>query len=110
VQPPEGAGSLHVFVLDVDRRPTLAFEARDIGEAREICRDADLLTDLLALTSDGAPVCAPGSTLIARAAAAAEIAAFRHAAGQAPSSDQPTMAFLIRIDGVMVVSVGPGQA
>ncbi|MGQ0684190.1 hypothetical protein [Bradyrhizobium sp.] len=45
VQQPEGAGSLHVFVLEIDRRPTLAFQARDIGEAQEICRDADLLTD-----------------------------------------------------------------
>lgn len=106
---PEGAGAFQVFVLDVDRRPTLAFEARDLAEAQEISGDADLRTDLMALTSDGTPVCAPGSTLIPRAASSDEIAAFRHALAQAPASDEPTMTFLIKIDGVMVVTVGPDQ-
>lgn len=104
------AGSLQVFVLDIDHRPTLAFEAPDHEQAREICRDADLRADLVTLTSDGAPICAPNSTLVPRAAAPEEIAAFQHAVGQAPASDQPTMAFLVKIDGIMVVSVGPDQA
>jgi hypothetical protein len=106
-QRPDGGDSLQVFVLDIDRRPTLAFEARDIADAQDICRDADLRTDLIALTSGGAPVCAPGSSLIPRAAEPEEIAAFQHAVGQAPPSDQPTMTFLIKIDGVMVVTVDP---
>ncbi|WP_065751917.1 hypothetical protein [Bradyrhizobium paxllaeri] len=109
-QRPDGSGPLQVFVLDIDRRPTLAFEANDLAEAREICRDADLRTDLSALTSDGIPVCAPGSTLSPRAAAQEEIAAFRHAAERAPASSQPTMTFLIKIDGVMVVTISPDQA
>lgn len=109
-QQPDRSGSLEIFVLDVDGRPTLAFEACDPAEAQEICCDADLRTDLVALTSDGAPVCTPGSTLVARAAAQEEIAAFRHAAGRAPPSDQPTMAFLIGIDGVTVVAIGPERA
>ena len=111
--PPQRAdesGSLQVFVLDIDRRPTLAFEATDLAQAQEICRDADLRTDLVVLTSDGAPVCSPNSTLTARAAAQEEIAAFRHAVERAPATDQPTMTFLIKIDGVMVVAVGPDQA
>lgn len=106
----EEAGSLQVFVLDIDERPTLAFEAPDLAEAQEICRDADLRTDLIALTSDGVPVCALNSALVPRAAAQKEIAAFRHAVEQAPASNQPTMTFLIKIDGVMVVTVGPEQA
>ena len=107
LQRPENAGSLQVFVLEIDCKPTLAFEAPDLAEAQEICRDADLRADLMALTSDGAPVCAPNSGLLPRVAAQEEIAAFRHAVGQAPASDQPTMTFLIKIDGIMVVTVDP---
>jgi hypothetical protein len=106
-QRPKKIGSLRVFVLEVDRRPTLAFEALDLAEAQDICRDADLRTDLIALTSNGAPVCSPNSALVPRLAAKEEIAAFQHAVGQAPASDMPTMAFLIKIDGVVVVTVGP---
>jgi hypothetical protein len=106
-EPADGAGSLQVFVLDIDRKPTLAFEANGLAAAREICRDADLRADLAALTSDGIPVCGPDSTLGLRAATQEEIAAFRHAVERAPASDQPTMTFLIKIDGVMVVTVGP---
>jgi hypothetical protein len=109
-QRPDRSGSLQVFVLDIDRRPTLAFEADGLAAAQEICRDADLRADLAALTSDGAPVCAPSSTLSLRAAAPEEIAAFRHAVERAPVSGQPTMTFLIKIDGVMVVTVGPERA
>ena len=100
-------GSLQVFVLEVDRRPTLAFEALDLAEAQDICRVADLRTDLIALTSNGAPICASNSALAPRLAAQEEIAAFRHAVGQAPASNMPTMTFLIKIDGVVVVTVGP---
>jgi hypothetical protein len=36
-----------------------------------------------------------------------EIAAYKRAVKLAPASDEPTMAFLIKIDGVIVVAVGP---
>ena len=49
----DGSGSLQVFVLDIDRKPTLALEATGLAAAQEICRDPDLRTDLIALTSDG---------------------------------------------------------
>ena len=104
---PDGSGSLQVFVLDIDRKPTLAFEASGLAAAQEICCDADLRADLTAFTSDGGPVCAPNSMLSARVAAQEEIATFRHAVERAPASHQPTMTFLIKIDGVMVVTVGP---
>jgi hypothetical protein len=38
------------------------------------------------------------------------MSAFQRAVGLAPASEQPTMTFLIKIDGVMVVTVGPEQA
>ena len=56
---PDGSRSLQIFVLEIDGRPTLAFEAPDLAEAQEICRDADLSADLTALKSNGVPVCTP---------------------------------------------------
>ena len=103
-------GSLAVFVLDIDGRPTLAFEADDVAEAQEICGASELRADLAALTSDGVPLCAPHSTFSLRQAVREEIATFRHAVARAPASDQPTMTFLVKIDGVVVVTVGPEQA
>lgn len=107
---PDGSRSLQVFVLEIEGRPTLAFEAPDLAEAEEICRDADLRADLTALKSNGDPVCNPESPFRPRPAAPEEILAFRRAVELAPASEQPTMAFLIKIDGVMVVTVGPEQA
>jgi hypothetical protein len=107
---PDGSHSLQIFVLEIDERPTLAFEASDLAEAQEICRDPDLRADLTALKSSGVPVCTPESVLTPRAAAQEEMSAFQRAVGLAPASKQPTMTFLIKIDGVMVVTVGPEQA
>lgn len=106
-QPP--GGSLAVFVLDIDGRPTLAFEADGAVDAQEISNSPELRADLAALTSDGVPLCPPRSTLSVRPAEREEIAAFRHAVARAPASDQSTMTFLIRIDGLVVVTLGPEQ-
>ncbi|WP_407180955.1 hypothetical protein [Bradyrhizobium sp. STM 3562] len=96
-----------IFVLEVDGRPTLAFEAAGADEAAEISRDADLRTDLCALTSVGVPICTATATLAPRPASRDEIAAFERAVHLAPASDEPTMAFLIQVDGVVVVSMDP---
>jgi hypothetical protein len=96
-----------VFTLEVDGRPVLAFAANDLSEAQDICGDTDLRTDLCALTSGGAPICSGTAMLAARAATQAETVAYERALGLAPESDEPTMAFLITIDGVTVISVGP---
>ena len=106
---PDGSHSLQIFVLEIDGRPTLAFEAPDLAEAQEICRDADLRADLTALKSNGDPVCDPELSLTPRPAAQEEILAFKRAVELAPASEQPTMTFLIKIDGVMVVAVEPEQ-
>ena len=103
-QRPDVTGSLQVFVLDIDRRST-PFEAIGLAVAQELCCDGSA-ADLTAYRDSGA-VCAPNSMLSARVAAQEEIATFRHAVERAPASHQPTMTFLIKIDGVMVVTVGP---
>jgi hypothetical protein len=99
--------SLQIFTLEINGRPTLAFEAPALAEACEICFDADLRTDLSALTSDGIPICTGNATLAPRPAVQEEIVAFKRAVELAPASDEPTMAFLIKIDGVIVVAVDP---
>ena len=104
---PDEPQSLQIFTLEIDGRPTLVFEAMGLAEACGICLDADLRSDLRALTSDGIPICAEDANLSPRPATQEEIAAFKHAVELAPTSDEPTMAFLIKIDGVMVVAVDP---
>jgi hypothetical protein len=98
---------LQIFTLEINSRPTLVFEAMGFAEACEICLDAELRLDLSALTSDGVPIYTEDATLVSRPAVQAEVAAFQRAVELAPTSDEPTMAFLIKIDGVVVVAVGP---
>ena len=50
---PDEPQSLQIFTLEIDGRPTLVFEAMGLAEASGICLDADLRSDLRALTSDG---------------------------------------------------------
>jgi hypothetical protein len=88
-------------------RRRLSFEAMGFAEACEICLDAELRLDLSALTSDGVAIYEEGATLAPRPAVQAEIAAFERAVELAPTSDEPTMAFLIKIDGMVVVAVDP---
>ena len=102
---PDGSEPPRIFTLDIDGRPTLVFEATGMAEAREICIDPDFRSDLGALTSEGVAVCGKGATLTPRPAMQDEIAAFQRAVGLAPASDEPTMTFLIKVDGVMVIAV-----
>lgn len=94
-----------IYTLEIDNRSILAFEAADMAEAQGICRDPDLRIDLCALTSEGTAICSEAAVLAVRAADANEIAAFERAVRLAPASDEPTMAFLIKVDGVVVVSL-----
>jgi hypothetical protein len=73
-------GPSQIFTLEINGRPTLVFEATGLAEA---------------------------ATLSSRPAVQKEISAFKHAVELAPASDEPTMAFLVKIDGVIVVAVPP---
>ena len=95
------------FVLEIDGKPTLAFEARSVAEAQEICSDPDLKADLCTLTSAGIPICADTAALSARPAKRREIVSFQRAVQLAPASDEPTMVFLVNLDGVVVVAIDP---
>ena len=101
--------ALGIFTLEIDGRPTLVFEAKGIAEACDICLDSEMKLDLGELMSDGVPIYTEGATLVPRPAVQSEIAAFKRAVELAPASDEPTMAFLIKIDGVVVVAVDRGN-
>jgi hypothetical protein len=94
-----------IFALDIDGKPTLVFDATGIEEARVICQDDTLRADLCTMTAQGAPICAVNSLLQARLASSAEVSAFEYAVKRAPPSDEPTMAFLVKIDGTVVIAI-----
>lgn len=97
-----------VFVLEVDGRPTLAFEAPDADVADELCDDDLLRTDLISVTANGRPVCSTHSRLTTRFASPSEIAVFENAFRRSPASDAPLIVFLIKIDGIVMMSLDPG--
>jgi hypothetical protein len=69
-----------VYTLDVDGTPTLMFKARNQLEARELCREAWLRSDLISQTSNGSPLSAATSKFSARIATAEEAKLFGEAA------------------------------
>jgi hypothetical protein len=44
-----------VFTIEVDGRPMVAFEAKQLREANELCNEDWFRADLSALSSNGAP-------------------------------------------------------
>ena len=98
-----------VFTLDINGRPTLVLEAADIEFARGICSVSDFRMDLAGVTSNGVSICPPNALLAVRGATKEEVTAFKRAVGLAPPSDEFTFAFLIKVDRVNLVSIGPTQ-
>ena len=87
-----------IFTLEVDRRPTLAFEAHSVQEARQLCKESWLLSDLLSLKSDGARICTSQAKLSVRTSSTEEAAFFRQAAAAVEPSDEIVLAYLIKLD------------
>lgn len=96
---------VQIFALDIDGKPTLVFDAAGIEEAREMCRDDALRADLSTMTAQGIPICAIDSQLEARLASPAEVSAFEYAFQRAPPSEERTMAFLVNVDGTVVIAI-----
>ena len=87
-----------VFTLDVDGRPTLAFEASCTREAQEICKGAWLRDDLIVLSSGGVPICSDQSKLSVRPATDDEVVIYEQASEVAKPSDDMVLAYLIELD------------
>jgi hypothetical protein len=68
-----------VFTIEIDGKPTLAFEARQLREAAELCKEQWLRADLDTLSSNGVPLYGVGSKLRARMANELERATYQEA-------------------------------
>src|SRR3982074_1964254 len=60
--------SLSIFAIEVDGKPTLAFEAKRYSEAEAICGDDELRAKLRLLKSGGVPLCGDNALLAVRPA------------------------------------------
>jgi hypothetical protein len=93
------SSSALIFTLDIDGKPTLAFEARKLREATQLCGEEWLRADLAVLSSNGVPLARKDSCLKARTANDAERAAYREAAQMAKASDDLFLVYLVELDG-----------
>jgi hypothetical protein len=88
-----------IFTIDVDGKPTVAFEAQRFREAAELCAEQWLRDDLSALTSGGVPLYRVGSKLRARKSNETEMEIYREAVRAPETVDDILLAYLIEVDG-----------
>jgi hypothetical protein len=95
-----GQLSLSIFTIEVDGKPTLAFEAKRYSEAEAICQGEQLRTKLSALESGDFPL-APGENAIldVRLANRDEAALYKQAAAGSQSIDDLLLVYLVELDG-----------
>ncbi len=89
-----------IFTIEIDGNPTIAFEARNMAEARGLCKEQWLLDDLGALSSGGSALCSVGAKLAVRRATERETLVYREAEQSIPASDDLVLAYLVELDGV----------
>jgi hypothetical protein len=89
-----------VFTIEIGGTPTLTFEAQNLREARELCREKWLKADLAEATSDGAPLWDGKAKLRARIALPDERALFAEAKKNGQTSDGLMLVCLVGLDGV----------
>jgi hypothetical protein len=90
--------SLSIFTIEVDGKPTLAFEAKRYSEAEAICGDEELRAKLSLLKSGGVPICGDNA-LDVRLAHPDEAAFYRQAVGTSQSIDDLLLVYLVELDG-----------
>jgi hypothetical protein len=89
-----------VFAIEIDGKPTIAFEAKNLREASELCKEDWLRADLGDLKSNGAPLCSPTAKLRVRLADEMEIRIYRTAHEEVDeASDDLVLAYLVELDG-----------
>jgi hypothetical protein len=87
-----------IFTIEIDGNPTLSFEAKNMTEARGLCKEHWLLDDLGALSSGGLALCGVGAKLAVRRATEGESQVFREAERSVPASDDLVLAYLVELD------------
>ena len=93
------AAFARVFTLEVDGRPTLAFEASGTREAQQLCQELWLHNDLSILTSGGVRLRTAKSKLSVRLAFPDEATVFALVANKMKPSEDMVLAYLVDLDG-----------
>jgi hypothetical protein len=86
-----------IFTLDIDGKPILSFEAKNLRESSELCREQWLRDEVAELKSYGISLWDGKAALKTRYASDAEKAAFLEATGEAPL-DEMILVYLVRLD------------
>jgi hypothetical protein len=88
-----------VFVLEIDQRPILAFEATSAREAQELSKEQWLLDDLKRLRSDGEPLWDGKARIRIGPAAGEQVSEVKAAIGARASGSELTIIYLLPLDG-----------
>jgi hypothetical protein len=88
-----------VFTIEIDGKPTVAFEAKSLRAASEICNAPWLREDFTSAYSNGAPLWDGKAPLRARMGYEDEIATFSEASKDAQPSDGMLLVYLVELDG-----------
>ena len=98
-----------IFTIEVGGTPTLTFEAQNLREAHELCREQWLKDDLTEAKSNRVPLWDGNAMLRARIALPDESAVFAEAKNSGQPSDGLTLVYLVELDGgADEESVDPG--
>jgi hypothetical protein len=89
-----------IWTLEVDGKPTLAFEAKKYREANELCHEDWLRVELGLQKFNSVPLCGADSYLRIRLARPAEMVLYRQATEANNSSDDTKLVYLIELDDV----------
>jgi hypothetical protein len=87
-----------VFTIEISGAPILTFEARNLREAHELCREEWLKQDLSELKTDGVSLWERKAKLRARIALPDEIARFVEAKNSGHQSEGLVLVYLVEVD------------
>jgi hypothetical protein len=88
-----------IFTIEIGGTPTLTFEAQNLREAQELCREQWLKDDLAEAKSNDVPLWDGKALLRARIALPDESAVFAEAKNNGQPSDGLMLVYLIELDG-----------
>jgi hypothetical protein len=88
-----------IFTIKIGGTPTLTFEAQNLREAHELCREEWLQEDLAEAKSEGAKLWDGKAKLRARIALPDESALFAEAKNNGQPSDGLMLVYLVELDG-----------
>jgi hypothetical protein len=87
-----------IFTIEIGGTPTLAFEARNLREAHELCHEEWLKQDLLQAKSQGAALWDGTAKMRTRIARPEECAMFSDVKNSGQPSDGLTLVYLVELD------------